>query len=148
MNSEILIIDKKFKQSISLYWWNGNKEKMYIYPNKWDELNDSEMNQFYPFIEELNDSSFKNILFEKADKGILFCTEDKKLKEEVKKIIPEIKKKNKNAKIAFGDYLLYDTPRTSLSDDDITFWLFNKGDTFDSVYEEFCDKYLNYQLPY
>ena len=34
MNSEILIFDKKFKQSISLYWWNGNKEKMYIYDEK------------------------------------------------------------------------------------------------------------------
>ena len=104
MNSETLIIDKKFGQSISLYWWNNNKKKIYIYPNKWDDLNQSNMTQFYPFIEELPDKLLKTKLIEKVDKGILICTEDTELKKKIKDMIPEIINENEDAKISIIRY--------------------------------------------
>ena len=45
-------------------------------------------------------------------------------------------------------FLLYDTPRTSLCDDEVSFWLFDKDDTIESVSSEFCKKYLHYKLPF
>ena len=73
MNSEILIFDNQFGYSPQLKWWSQHK-KIYAYPGKIEELENE------TYIEYLSEENLKSFLMENAPKGILFCTDNKKLK--------------------------------------------------------------------
>ena len=136
MNSEILIFDNKFGYSPQLKWWSQHK-KIYAYPEKIEELENE------TYIEYLSEDNLKSFLLENAPKGILFCTDNKELKEKIKSYIEEIVEKcEEEAKICVGDYLLYDTPVTSILHDEVMYWFFDKNLSIEKIEDDFCQKYL------
>ena len=93
---------------------------IYTYNKLWDNLSDTEINNYQSYIKNINNSDeLLEKLIELSPNGIIIFTENKKLKNTIKshvqQIVRENQKTGKITNIIFGDYLLYDTPRTCIA---------------------------------